>query len=451
MSAMSVPTSSSPSATQETAAKGRIGLIVLASIAAGLALGLVLVLAVFAGADEPRITGSALVALGTGFALLAIASARFTSQPQPWALGPGLAVMLAGIVVALMPSGHAFDITGWVWPPLLATLVVSSVRGARRSLANWSRRALLYPALVILSLIAIGGAGATVMAATSSSTSPTSGHTYLVDGHRLYLDCTGTGSPTVVLFNGLGERTPNWAWIQANVSTATRVCSFDRAGEGWSGGTATAQDGPQMASDLHMLLAAAHVPGPYVVAGHSVGGTYALVYADQYPSQIAGVALIDSSTPYQFNLPEYPGDYSMMKRAYALMPTVARTAMGKAMLRSGHGTLPRRARNAARSFASSPRELRADRIELLQLPTIFDEAKALRTLNGKPLAVVSAGIGQMRGWTAAQNKLAQLSTKSTHRTVAGATHETLLEDNAFAGFASAAITHVVETARSADR
>ena len=75
----------------------------------------------------------------------------------------------------------------------------------------------------------------------------------------------------------------------------------------------------------------------------------------------------------------------------------------------------------------------------------------LHTLEGKPLAVVSAGVGEMRGWAAAQNKLAQLSTNSTHRTVAGATHETLLEDKAFAGFASAAITHVVETARSADR
>src|SRR5205823_723617 len=126
-----------------------------------------------------------------------------------------------------------------------------------------------------------------------------------------------------------------------------------------------------------------------------------------------GVALLHAPTPYQCNRPEYAGDYSMMKRAYALMPTVARTAMGKVMLRSGHGTLPPQARNVARSFASSPRELRADRIELLQLPAIFNEAKALHTLNGKPLAVVSASIGEMRGWTAAQNKLAQLSANST--------------------------------------
>jgi len=451
MSAISVPTSSSPAASPEVAAKGHIGLVVLASIAAGLALGVVLVLAVFVRADEPRITGSALFALGAGFALLAIASARYTSQPQPWARVPGAASMVAGAFVLLVPTGRFFELAGWVWPVLLAALVVSSFRGARRSLASWSRRALLYPALAVLSLIAVGGAAGTVMAAISSNTAPTNGHTYLVNGNRLYLDCTGSGSPTVVLFNGLGERTPSWAWVQANVSATTRVCSYDRAGEGWSGGKAAAQDGKQMAADLHALLAAAHIPGPYVVAGHSVGGVYALVYAEQYSSQIAGVALIDSSTPYQFDLPEYPRDYSMMKRVFALVPTLARTAMGKVMLRSGHGTLPPQARNAARSFASSPRELRADRIELLQLPSIFDEAKAVHTLDGKPLAVVSAGVGEMRGWAAAQTKLAQLSTNSTHRTVAGAAHETLLEDEAFAGFASAAITHVVEMARSADR
>ena len=77
----------------------------------------------------------------------------------------------------------------------------------------------------------------------------------------------------------------------------------------------SAQDGHQLASDAHALLRAAHVPGPYVLAGHSVGGTYALVYAEQYPRQVAGVALIDSATPYQFDLPDYRSFYSMFKRA----------------------------------------------------------------------------------------------------------------------------------------
>ena len=437
--------------TTQVTPKGHIGAVVLAAIAAGLVLGLVLVLGVFAGADEPRILGSAVFALGVGFAVLAIASARFTSQAQPWALEPGVAAMLAGVIVALTPGGRLFDLAGWIWPPLLALLVASSLRGARSSLDSWSRRALLYPALVALLLIAVGGAVGTVAAAVSSNPAPSSGRTYLVNGHRLYLDCVGSGSPTVVLFSGLGEWTPNWAWVQANVSRSTRVCAFDRAGEGWSGAKPTRQDGHQMADDLHALLRAAHVPPPYVLAGHSVGGTYALVYAAQYPRQVAGIALIDSSTPYQFDLPDYPAFYSMWKRASSLLPSAARTVMGRMALRSGFGSLPPSAREAARAFNSTPRQLSASRIEFLQLPTVFNEAKALHSLDGKPLAVLSAGVGEMRGWTAAQNKLARLSTNSVHRTVAGATHSALLEDKTFAGVTGRAIAQVVESARGAQR
>lgn len=439
-------------ATAVEARRGHVGLTVLGSIAAGVAAVLLLVVGVFAGGSEAQVIGSALFGLGSGFALLAFASTRRTHQPQRWARVPGIAATLAGVSFLAVPPDERFlDLAGWVWPVLLATVVVASFRGARRSLANWSRRALLYPALAVLSLIALGGAVGTVMAATSSNPAPATGHVYRANGHRLYLNCVGSGSPTVVLFSGLGEWTPNWAWVQANVSAKTRVCAFDRAGEGWSGGDAVRQDGHQLAADLHALLRVAHVPGPYVLAGHSVGGTYALVYAAQYPSRVAGLALIDSATPYQFDLPDYPSFYSMFKRASALLPVAARTAMGRMELRSGSGSLPPRARDAARAFNSSPRQLTASRVEFLQLPTVFNEAKAVRSLYGKPLAVLTASVGEMRGWTAAQNKLAQLSTNSTHHTVAGATHDALLEDEKFARTTAGAITEVVVRARSGRR
>src|SRR5215210_7994181 len=136
---------------------GHIGLVVLGSIVAGLAVGLLLVLGVFAGGSEPQIIGSALVGLGTGFALLAFTSTRRTNQPQQWALVPGVATTAAGVgVLAVAPGGRLLDLAGWVWPVLLCIVVVLSLRGARRSLDNWSRRAFLYPALVVLSLIAVG-------------------------------------------------------------------------------------------------------------------------------------------------------------------------------------------------------------------------------------------------------------------------------------------------------
>jgi pimeloyl-ACP methyl ester carboxylesterase len=452
MSSTAISSAAPDQAEAQGSREGHVGLVVLASIAAGLALGLLLVLGVFAGGSEPQMVGSALVALGAGFSLLAVMSRRRTNQPQQWARLPGVSSLVAGTaVLVLAPSSRLLDLAGWIWPVLVAMLVVSSFRGARHSLRNWSRRALLYPALTLLLLIAIGGAVGTVEGSTSSNPAPTSGHTYLANGHRLYLNCVGSGAPTVVLFNGLGEWTPNWAWVQANVSRTTRVCAFDRAGEGWSGGNAVREDGHQLAADLHALLRVARVPGPYVLAGHSVGGIYALVYATQYPKQVVGLALIDSATPYQFDLPDYPGFYSTFKRASALLPVAARTAMGRMALRSGFGALPAEARDAARAFNSTPSELTASRIEFLQLPTIFNQAKTLRSLDGKPLFVLSASVGEMRGWDAAQNKLAHLSTSSVHQTVPGATHAALLEDKSFAAITSGAIKQVVDRVKRSQR
>ena len=79
---------------------------------------------------------------------------------------------------------------------------------------------------------------------------------YDVGGHRLHLTCTGTGSPTVVLENGLSEISPLWSGITAQVSRTTRVCAYDRAGQGWSDDVAHPQDGLAVAADLHTLLPA---------------------------------------------------------------------------------------------------------------------------------------------------------------------------------------------------
>ena len=438
-------------ASAEKEKKGHIGLVVLGAVAFGLLLGLLLVLLVFPGGPEHEMTGTALIALGAGFVVLALASSRFTDQPQTWALIPGVVVAALGLTIwALSPSEHTLALSGWIWPLLLLALVVWSVRGARGELHNWSRRAVLYPALFVLLLIAAGGTYETVTEATSSNP-PLGGRTYFVNGHRLYLNCVGHGEPTVLLFNGLGERTPSWAWVQRTVSSSNRVCTYDRSGEGWSEGKPGAQDGQQLSSDLHGLLAAAHVPGPYVLAGHSIGGIYELLYAALYPKQVAGLALIDSATPYQFDLPDYPSFYRLFRRFYALFPSFARASLMRPAASTGFAGLPPQARNAARAFAASPRELTADHVEFAQLPQMFNEAKAVKSLGRKPLVVVTALRGAQRGWVSAQNDLAKLSTNSAHRTVPDATHEALLEERTFARITSGAIVRLAESVRSGQR
>jgi pimeloyl-ACP methyl ester carboxylesterase len=78
-----------------------------------------------------------------------------------------------------------------------------------------------------------------------------------------------------------------------------------------------------------------------VLAGHSVGGVYALVYAARYPRKVAAVALIDLATPYQFDLPDDPGFYNMGRRLYSVMPTFARAGIAKLSVASQFTTLPR--------------------------------------------------------------------------------------------------------------
>jgi hypothetical protein len=118
------------------------------------------------------------------------------------------------------------------------------------------------------------------------------------------------------------------------------------------------------------------------------------------------------------------------------------------VLDTGYGTLPPDARDQLRAFAASPRELRANRAEFAELRTVFDQAKALTSLDGKPLGVISADVGQQAGWAAAQAKLAQLSANSFHRTARGATHEALLEEQQFAAVTSRAIADVVDAVRT---
>jgi pimeloyl-ACP methyl ester carboxylesterase len=429
--------------------RGHIGLIVLSSIAAGLVLGVVLDVLVFGGSSETVITGLALLSLAVGCLMLAELSARWTDQPQRWARIPALAFGVTGAAVLILrPSGHVLGLLGWVWPILLVVLVVWMFRESRRSLRSWSRRALLYPAFVVLTLVALGGAVETVVEATTSNQPPSGGRTYLVAGHRLYLRCVGSGSPVVILFNGLGERTPSWAWVQGDVARQTRVCVFDRAGEGWSGSGVGGQDAHQLSADVRGLLAAANVPGPYVVAGHSVGGVYALAYAMDHPADVAGVALLDSSTPYQFDLPGYSTFYSVAHRVSGLLPPLARAGIVRAYIGLSGSSLPADARSQAQAFASSPRELSADRVEFAALPTVLRQTKALTSLDGRPLFVLTADVGEQSGWSAAQNRLASLSTNSVHQTTHGATHQALIEDRHYAALSARAIEAVVRSVRT---
>jgi pimeloyl-ACP methyl ester carboxylesterase len=425
-----------------------IGWIVAASLSAGAVAVLVLLTVVVAGAPEHVITGTALLGFALGWALLAVLSSR-TSQPQRWAVVPAAGMGLTGAALVLLaPGERAMGVLGWVWPPALLALAGWMLLRARRHLRSWTRTWLLHPVCVVTALAAVAGGVETVRGTLDPVRPAAEGRLYDVGGHRLYLECSGSGSPTVVLANGFTEHTPSWAWVAPAVARDTRVCTYDRAGLGWSEPASGPQDGIELADDLHALLAAASVPGPYVLAGHSVGGAYDLVFTARYPTEVAGMVLLDSSSPDQFSLPDFPRAYELYRRASAVFPPLARLGLGRVTFGAGSSGLPPDARTREQAIAASAAELRGQRDEWSQLPAAFAQARRLTGLGSKPLVVLTAGRGQQRGWSAAQAELAALSSDSVHRTVQGATHAALLADRRFAAHSSRAIRDVVRAVRT---
>ena len=424
--------------------------VVGGSVAAGFIGALVLTLGVFGGAQEHVISGSALLAFAFGWALLAVLSARFTSQPQRWARVPAVGMAASGLTLLIArPADHALTTAGWVWPPVafaLALWTTVQIRGNLAGRVRW----LLYPIVASLAVGSVGGMYETAVTTRDEHTYAAPGALYDVGGRRLHLDCTGTGSPTVVLENGLGSTSPNWARITADVGPTTRVCAYDRAGQGWSDDIGVPQDAVAIAADLLTLLDRAGEVGPYVLVGHSAGGTYVMTFAARYPDEVAGMVLLDSMSPYEFtDLPGFTSEQSMMRRGLGVLPSLARLGATQALPTSVWSDLSEPAASRVQAFASSPRGMRNMRDEQSLYPRVFEQAKALTSLDNKPLVVVTAteSIDQHKEWTDLQDRLAALSTNSEHR-VADSTHQGLIEDAESYQASVAAILDVVQSVRT---
>ena len=338
--------------------------------------------------------------------------------------------------------------------PALLALVIWMIVRAHRQLRSRSRRWLLYPVIAMLALASVGGGYETVREAADAKAYPMPGQLIDVGGHSLHLNCTGSGSPTVVLEPGGGEMSSNLGWITPAVARDTRVCVYDRAGRGWSEPADTPQDGTQIATDLHTLLQRGHVPGPYVLAGHSFGGLYVLTYAARYPDEVAGMVLVDSTAPASAAKPgaaspSEAGSYDVMGRVSALVSISARLGLGRLYSQLEAGSLPPRSRDEVRANIATASNLRSTIDEYVQANTSMEQAASLGDFADKPLVVLTAGSGSDAAHLASQNHLATLSTNSVHRVIDGATHEALIADEEGAAATTQAILDVVSSVRSA--
>jgi len=128
---------------------------------------------------------------------------------------------------------------------------------------------------------------------------PPPGQMVDVGGFKLHIHCTGEGGPTVVLDAGMASSSLDWALVQPEIAKFTRVCSYDRAGMGWSQESPNPRTSSHIVEELHTLLKNAHMPPPYILVGHSFGGINVRLYASRYPDEVFGLVLVDSTHELQ--------------------------------------------------------------------------------------------------------------------------------------------------------
>jgi pimeloyl-ACP methyl ester carboxylesterase len=180
-------------------------------------------------------------------------------------------------------------------------------------------------------------------------------------GRRINMLCAGSGNPTVLLIAGLGNSAVVWDQVQPRIALTTRVCAFDRAGFGFSDGSAHPQTTLERTQDIERALHAAHVDGPYVVVGHSLGSFESFVFADRNRRAVAGMVLVDPSIPDQ------------VRRLFVRTP-----AAGAYALKGRMASLDSMARCAARVRAGALKPGAPDPDGCLHYPAYYPQALTAR-------------------------------------------------------------------------
>lgn len=266
--------------------------------------------------------------------------------------------------------------------------------------------------VVMIGLALIGAVYERMAEAADAKAYPPPGQMVDVDGYRLHINCTGTGSPTVVIVAGLGDWSTSWGGVvQPEVAKTTRVCTYDRAGMGWSEANPLPSDAAHFARELHALLENANVQGPYVMVGHSLGGLIVRVFAHDYASEVAGVVLVDSMSPKQVT----ESLSNKLALVSSLEAALARVGVGQLLVK-----LPAFAQSippgqeAYYPLLFRPQTFQTTANEYRELPASATEAAVVTSFGDLPLIVLTAELNNNPGWPEWQNELLQLSSNSQH-------------------------------------
>ncbi len=256
------------------------------------------------------------------------------------------------------------------------------------------------------------------------------GQRFDVGGFKMHIDCIGEGNPTVILESGLGDTYVSWRRVQPQIAKFARVCSYDRAGLGFSDSSPQPRTSKVMAEELHALLAAAKIAPPCVLVGHSMGGFNVRLFASLYRNEVAGMVLVDSSHPDQENRlpPELKNMEGSWLREAEFLEYTMPLGIPRLLDLCETDPVPRTAECNFHSQRENVAELRA-------FPESAKETAAIGTLGDIPLAVISHDPEKPSAdlppdlarptndaWEKMQEELAHLSTRGTQVIAKGSAH-----------------------------
>jgi pimeloyl-ACP methyl ester carboxylesterase len=287
-------------------------------------------------------------------------------------------------------------------------------------------RMIVRGALVLIVILAIAGFSyENISEARDRRFNPMPGELIDVDGFKMHINCHGEGTRAVILESGLGDSYISWIKVQPQISKFTRVCSYDRAGLGYSSPGPNPRTSKEMAQELHSLLHDAGIAPPYILVGHSMGGFNVRLFALRYRSEVAGMVLVDSSHPEQIK--RFPPALNDLDKTWMREQEFLAFTMPFGIPRLlGFCSGDARVRAADCDLQSA----RGGLAEFKSFPESAAEAATAGTLGDLPLAVLSHDPNapepdvpadlvkpMNEAWEQMQDELAHLSTRGT-RTVA---------------------------------
>jgi len=257
---------------------------------------------------------------------------------------------------------------------------------------NRAKRVFKTAIALLAATLSIGLASEALIRQRVAAKFPAPGRLVDIGGRRIQIDCRGSGSPTVVLESGLDMLgSLSWATVHDSIAKTTRVCAYSRAGIMWSDPSSAPFSSGSVARDLRAALRSAGERAPFIMVGHSLGGPYVTVFTRLYPSEVAGLVLVDASHPDQVARMERATGVSMTPPtgALAFAANIARTgALRFVPSDFAQPNAPTVVHEAPAALAVT--SLAALLQETRALHSTFATAGEFRQLGDRPLIVLTA-------------------------------------------------------------